>query len=64
MSLIRDLKEKHYNEMDSSGLKPTQYLDGINLILLTEILEELKKLNSKPIVEKKPVTKAKIQPKG
>jgi len=54
MSKLRELKNKYAEDLIKGGFK-NKTSEGISILLLSEILEELKKLNSKEI--RKPVPK-------
>ncbi len=51
--MIRDLKNKYVKELSKSGLKPSQYIDGINTILLAKMLEKLESIEELLKVEEK-----------
>jgi len=54
MSKLRELKNEYAEDLTKGGFR-NNISEGISILLLSEILEELKKLNSKEV--RKPVPK-------
>ena len=60
---MRELKNKYAGELRAGGVKPLNYLDGMIVLLLQEILEKLDKKEVEVPTKKEEVKPKKVEVK-